>query len=475
MPSLIEGSGGHRTILQNAQALIDRGHECHLFVEHAAAGSPGSSEAELARIRRQLADFFGYADDRVHLGFQVPPGFDLIFATAWYTAPFAAWAPVPRKAYFVQDFEALFMPMGDGYLMAENSYRLGLTPITIGRWLTHRLAAEFGSFGSYFDFCADHDVYRPLPDVKRERAVCMICQPEKPRRCSRMGIESLGVVKHHLPDVKILLYGSKDRPDVWYDHEWHGLLDVAGCNELYNRASVGLCISSSNPSRIPFEMMSAGLPVVDLHRENNLYDQPDSAVLLAGSRQEDIAAAIIELLNDDGRRARMAAAGQRFMEHRSLSYGFLQFIRSVEAILEGREGEFVATSAGVKPLYHRAPVRGAPSPAQPASIIEEGQRAAAIAAHEARQVLAAGAELEHILASRSWRLFEGLKNIPPYPLLARMRWGADWREIDAKEDPRVRLLRIRNSRTYRFIQASKHNPVYRWYAAWKYGPSQTTR
>lgn len=473
MPSLIEGSGGHRTILQNAQALIDRGHECHLYVEHASSEGPESDHPDLARIRLQLADYFGYTDPNVHLGFQVPPSFDLLLATAWHTAAFAYWSAIPKKAYFVQDFEAMFMPMGDGYLMAENSYRLGLTPITIGRWLTHRLATEFGSFGSYFDFCADHETYRPLEDVPRELAVCMICQPEKPRRCSRIGIEALGIVKHHMPDVKILLYGSKDRPQVWFDHEWHGLLDVAGCNRLYNRSSVGLCISSSNPSRIPFEMMSAGLPVVDVHRENNLYDQPDSAVLLAGARQVDIAAAIMELLSDQARRTKMAENGRRFMAHRSLEYGYTQFIDAVEAILEGREREFVTVSRGVRTLYHRAPVMGASSPAQPDSIAQEGQRAAALAAAQARQTLAATQEFDSIVRSRSWRLVESLKNLPPYSILARMRWGPDWRAVDPNEDPCTRLARVRNSRTFRFIQASKNTQVYRWYAAIKNGARAT--
>lgn len=468
MPSLIEGSGGHRTILQNAQALIDRGHECHLFVEHPGSDGPESDHPDLARIRLQLADYFGYTDPNVHLGFRIPQGFDLVYATAWYTAAFAAWSGVPRKAYFVQDFEALFMPMGDGYLMAENSYRLGLTPVTIGRWLTQRLAHEFNSFGSYFDFCADHAIYRPLPEVERELAVVMICQPEKPRRCSRIGIEALGIVKHHMPEVKIHLYGSKERPDVWYDHEWHGLQDVAGCNHLYNRASVGLCISSSNPSRIPFEMMSAGLPVVDVHRHNNLFDQPDSAVLLAGARQVDIAAAVIELLRDGARRERMARAGLSFMAERSLEYGFMQFIEATEAILAGRESDFVRVSRGVQPMYRRAPVLGEPAPAQPASIIAEGQKAAALAASEARHVLAATGELNAILASRSWRLLSGLKGLPPYSLLARLRWGPNWHAIDPAEDPRVRLARVRSSRTYRFIQASKQNPLYRLYASWKY-------
>ena len=35
-----------------------------------------------------------------------------------------------------------------------------------------------------------------------------------------------------------------------------GLVSPTACADLYRRCSVGLCVSSSNPSRIPFEMMS---------------------------------------------------------------------------------------------------------------------------------------------------------------------------------------------------------------------------
>lgn len=58
------------------------------------------------------------------------------------------------------------------------------------------------------------------------------------------------------------------------------IIPIKECNELYNKCKVGICMSASNPSRIPFEMMSAGLPVVELYKENNIYDLPDEGVLL---------------------------------------------------------------------------------------------------------------------------------------------------------------------------------------------------
>ena len=48
-----------------------------------------------------------------------------------------------KRLYFVQDFEAYFNPVGDAYLMAENSYCYGLKPLTIGRWLRYKLQNDF--------------------------------------------------------------------------------------------------------------------------------------------------------------------------------------------------------------------------------------------------------------------------------------------------------------------------------------------
>jgi hypothetical protein len=463
VPSLIEGSGGHRTILQNIEALIDRGHLCTLYVEHNGATSGPEAEAALARVRGQLREFFGFEDAPIRLGFTIDEPCDMVVATAWYTAHAAAQASAPHKVYFVQDYEAWFMPMGDGYIYAENSYRLGLTPITIGRWLTSRLASQFGCRGTYFDFCAASDVYGRDEGVTRDRAVCVIVQPEKPRRCPRTAIEAMGIVKHFMPDVTIHMYGSKDRPAVWYDHQWHGLLDVRGCNALYNRCQVGLCISASNPSRIPYEMMAAGLPVVDIHRENNLFDIPEDAALLADARPEDLAQAVMDLLRDDARRGAMSRAGLAFMRERPLERGFEQFVRAVEAVLAKREHEFAGVHAHLAPLYGRPAIVAdihaprAPQPT-PADI-----RAAERRVHEAEQKLAAQRELESILDSKAWKAAVRLKESGVYRAVASARFGDGWDHIDPNEDPRVRLARVKNSRTYRLISKSKSTGLYRWY------------
>lgn len=344
IPSLLEGSGGHRTILQHADYLQQRGHRCVLYIEDGAA----LSEASMRKSIRQL---FGFEFDTVRLGWSKVEPADMVFATIWYSAKVVRDLPFPCvRCYFVQDYEAQFNPMGDAYLMAENSYRYGLYPIAIGRWLPAVLQRTFDVPALHFDFCADLDVYRRLPGVVRERAVCFIHQPEKPRRCAELGIEALGIVKHHMPDVKIYLYGSRAAGRVWFEHENLGLISLEACNDLYNRCQAGLCISATNPSRIPFEMMAAGLPVVEVHRDNTLYDFPEEAMLLCEPTPEALAQGLMARLNDTAEAEAAGVAGMAFMQARPLGYGLEQFGAAVTMLLTGTPPQ----AAAVEPLYRKS-------------------------------------------------------------------------------------------------------------------------
>lgn len=348
LPVFIEGSGGHRTMFQNIQCLTDHGYECDVYVED--QGQAKNAE----EIKKLVEKYFGIYKCNYYLGFAIKGTYDIIFATAWYTAKVVRDYPGDvKKAYFIQDFEALFHPMGDGYLMACNSYCYGLYPITIGRWLSYKMINEYNMMSQYFEFCADRSVYRNL-ELERENAICFIYQPDKPRRCSMLGIEALGIVKYLKPDVKIYLYGSNMKGNVWFEHENLKIITIEECNKLYNRCSAGLCISSSNPSRIPFEMMAAGLPVVDLCMENNLYDLPEEGVSLAHYTPESIAQALIEILDNKEKAKEMSVQGQRYMEKKSLEYGLEQFYKAVENIIDGNHVSM--DHLQIEKIYNRKPV-----------------------------------------------------------------------------------------------------------------------
>lgn len=347
VPYPIKGSGGHRTIFSHIRNLVDRGHECHVYI-----GEDHQQAMEEKVLRETVECFFGSCPAQIHRGYHVEEYFDLAVATAWWTAEIVAKkVEAKHKLYFVQDFEPWFNPMGDSYIKAENSYQQGLTPITIGCWLSHFLHNRYGSKASFFDFTADNTVYFPLDSVVKEQAVCFVYQPEKPRRCSEIGGETLAIVKYHCPDVTLYTYGSNEIPGFNFDHTHLAVLSLEECNLLYNRCAVGLCLSSSNPSRVPFEMMAAGLPVVDFYGENTIYDTPEHGVLLAERNPASLAGAIIKILQSPELQKKMGQYGHSFMKKRHSDLEFEQCAIRIETILAGEN----IKEETIFPRYRAAP------------------------------------------------------------------------------------------------------------------------
>lgn len=347
VPYPIKGSGGHRTIFSHIRHLIERGHECHVFI-----GKDPCQPMEEEAVRETIESFFGSCPAHIHSGYHVQGRFDMAVATAWWTAEIVAKeVTADHKVYFVQDFEPLFNPMGDSYIQAENSYRQGLRPLAIGRWLPHLLHDQYGSSAVFFEFTADNEVYHSIDSVEKENSVCFLFQPEKPRRCPFVGREALAIVKHHCPETTIYTYGSQELPDFYFDHTHLGILSLEECNLLYNRCTVGLCLSTSNPSRIPFEMMASGLVPVDFYGENTIYDMPEGGVLLAERNPSSLAGAIIKILQSPELQIKMRRCGLDFMRNRHAVLEFNQCASHIEAILGGEN----SPKENPSPLYLSSP------------------------------------------------------------------------------------------------------------------------
>lgn len=363
IPSPIKGSGGIRTMIQNANFLVRQGFECDIYVEEDYVNTNES-------MKQRIINFYGECLCDVYVGIDFKKEYDLAFATYSIKTPdylYYMKNNVKRKAYFIQDFEPWFEPMGGLYLDMEHTYKYGLNGVSIGKWLTYKLQHEFNQPMNYFSFCADTNVYKKLDNVEKENAICFIFQPEKPRRCSNIGIRALLLVKALRPDVKIYLYGSD--VDIKLDVEMENLhiMPIDKCNELYNKCKVGVCMSSSNPSRIPFEMMAAGLPVVDLYRENNLYDIPEDGVLLADTSPEAIATAIIKILDDDKLQQSMSKKGYEFMKNYPIEKGFEEFLYFVNNILDDKN----ITDNNVSQIYNKEPIMASKEVIDAMDVIKE--------------------------------------------------------------------------------------------------------
>lgn len=287
-----KGSGGFRTICSKAAYLDKHGYECHFFI------LPGSEEYKCAEIvAEQIHRWFGYDPKSIEIRDSIPCSFDIAIATAWNTAAFVALQPVSQKLYFIQDYEPWFYPMGESYLLAEQSYRLGLKPITIGRWLSSKISQYYPYDVPFCDFGVDSEHYHSNGVSREPKSICAIFQPNKDRRLSNLLLNAIKLSCSYDSDLMFYLFGSDQKVNLDMRRvKQLGVLSVSECAELYSHCQVGISLSATNPSRLPFEMLASGLSVVEISGDNTAFDFNASNISYADSSAVGIASALFEAL-----------------------------------------------------------------------------------------------------------------------------------------------------------------------------------
>lgn len=299
VPPPFDGSGGHANIFRAMKQLSEFGHTVNLF---SWPSKDVSSEGELASfIRERFFDIRanGYSMDLSRVEYAEG---DVLVATLFTTVYHVAKnVKIPLKIYFIQDFEPLFFPMGDEYLLAENTYQMGLRGISSGPWCARLVRERYGMECEYFMFPVDRTVYYPRSVARRNRLL-FFARPEYPRRCYSLGLRALALFHRRLPDVEIVLYGARgiDSLKVPFPHLLMGLLPtVDGLAELYSSARAGLVFSTTNPSLVPFEMMACRCAVVDLNYNNSAINYgSEKNLILTGTMPEEIAEGLVRVWED---------------------------------------------------------------------------------------------------------------------------------------------------------------------------------
>jgi glycosyltransferase involved in cell wall biosynthesis len=366
IPEPLPGSGGCTNIVRIMNLLAALGHRINVYVTPLPINPlPPMTELEL---RAHLSRHFAPINGNVFRwsGEPMAPS-DAIFVTLWSTAPYAQThaSATGKVFYFVQDWEPFFFPMGEGYLLAEQTYKMGLSCITLGKWLTDRLRSWYGADADYFDFAVDRTIYYPRKaEARRKPRICFYARPSTPRRLYPMGIRALELVHRRRPDAEIVFFGCADRDlqaaPIAFPYRNHGILSENELAELFSSATAGVVLSATNCSLLPPEMMACKCAVVDLNRETvqGVLEHEVNA-LLAEPSPESIAAAVLRLLDDEPLRERLVARAFEQVQHLSWEHA----AKGIEAILRRK---LPAARRGAERALWPAPARLPATAALPA-------------------------------------------------------------------------------------------------------------
>lgn len=314
VPPWRRGSGGHNTLFQLLSRLERRGHVCSVWVSDLHGETDNRWPAVL---RGEINEWFAPFDGPVYKGFADWHGADVAMATGWQTVhPTLLLDGCRARAYVVNDHEPEFFPTSTEQRLAADTYRRGMHCIAASPWLRDLVAERYGASADAFQLGVDHAAYRPLPQVaRRHDTVVYYARHSTDRRAVPIGLLALAELHRRRPGTRIVLFGTDRPPRTSFPYEHLSVLGPAQLAALYNEATVGLCLSLTNFSLMPKEMLACGLPCVELAgvSAESIFGADGGPLALAPLDPVALAAAIERLLDDPAEWERRSRAGVDFV------------------------------------------------------------------------------------------------------------------------------------------------------------------
>lgn len=339
VPFFVRGSGGHMTISNLVRALERRGHRCSIWIDDPGRRVKGGPAAAASNFR----EWFGPFSASVTYGFEGFAGADVVLATGWQTIARVLTLPAAGRAYLVQDHEPEFFGTSVQRAYAADSYRHDVYAITAGEWLAETMRDTYGLPATSFDLGIDGDRYKPDPSIaRRSNVVVAYARSSTPRRGVPVALAALGELHRRHPSTEAWLFGHGGPPGVDYPYKNLGVVPESDLPAIYAEATVGLVLSMTNYSLVAQEMLSCGLPCVELDAPSVVKAfGRDGPVDFAPLDPIALADALERLLTDADLRAARAAGGVTLRAERTWDHAAGQVEEGLAAAIahtqRGRE------------------------------------------------------------------------------------------------------------------------------------------
>jgi O-antigen biosynthesis protein len=312
IPPFSRGSGGHNTLFQIFSRLERRGHTCSVWL---ADYHGYARDVWPAVLREEINEYFAPFQGPVYKGFADWQGADVAIATGWQTVH--AMLQLERcraRAYVVNDHEPEFYPSSVEHELAADTYRYDLHCIAASPWLRDQLIERYDASAEAFQLGVDHATYHPRPVARQPATIIYYARYATPRRAVPIGLMALAELKRRRPDVRIVLFGTNEVLHASFPYEHVDVLSPEQLSWLYSEATVGLCLSLTNFSLMPKEMLACGLPCVELAdiSAESIFGV-DGPLELAPLDPNRIADAMERLLSDPERWQRRSRGGVEFV------------------------------------------------------------------------------------------------------------------------------------------------------------------
>jgi glycosyltransferase involved in cell wall biosynthesis len=315
--------GGIRVIYELANGLAARGHQVRII--HPWDAAEGNLKSRVSRWIDRVVALRGVRWTAVRPDVElvhvrrlsdatIPDG-DIILATSWRNAP-AVWGlshTKGQKHNLVMDF---YPYLGDREVL-ESSWRLGFRMAAISNWLAE-VIVEAGVDARLVTaiscgVSSGHRLRNPI-DGRAPSVVMMYGLASY--KAAYDGLRALEIARSQFgKPFQVHLFGPnvsrkpKEIPE-WASYQ--PLLSDKGVSELYNKSSIFLSSSLAEGFCLPAaEAMMSGCAVVatDCGGIRDFAIHGDNSLLSAPGRPDLLARSLLDVLEDEHLRCRLAKAG----------------------------------------------------------------------------------------------------------------------------------------------------------------------
>ncbi|NYT74344.1 glycosyltransferase [Halomonas sp. QX-2] len=305
VPDFNKGGGGHMTIFRFVRWLEIFGHKCTVWIFNPYINDNENEAYE------KVVKFFQTV--RAEVKFitknHFPQNGDVLIATSWQTVSIVKEInSFKEKFYFVQDYEPYFYPRGAESILAEETYREGLSCLCASPWLEEKMKVDFGCWAKSFMLAYDKNEYKVFESKSDNKShkfkIAVYSRVFTARRAVELALSGLELLSEDYDNIEVHLFGG-DVPfeEAPFDCIVHGVLNSNELAELYNECDIGVCFSATNYSLVPQEMMACGLPIIELDVESTRAIFPEGTVEFAYPNPEGVKAAVAEMMNSAEKRA----------------------------------------------------------------------------------------------------------------------------------------------------------------------------
>lgn len=284
VPGIDRYSGGITSVLRLGTYLMEFGYDVDYIDITGQSISMLSSNA-----RSNLASYKG---DIISLETVNKRIYHVVIATNWHTAYYVNRFAYSYKMYFVQDYEPYFFKLNERYLLAKLTYEHGLHIVSLGKWNIEQIKRECNtsSLLDHVSFPYEPKEYRVDTNrdytayLKKKKIKMAVYTKEEGKRIPNILQFLLKQASEEMAkngiELQVNFFGLKKsyKPVVGNNL---GKLNRSQLLELYQNSDFGMVASMTNISLVPYEMITAGLPVIEFKDGSfKTYFKAESAILV---------------------------------------------------------------------------------------------------------------------------------------------------------------------------------------------------